>query len=35
VALIRKNGAGKSTSLRLLAKAEAPDRGEVVHNNSV
>jgi len=35
VALIGKNGAGKSTLLRLLAKAEPPDRGEVVHNNSV
>lgn len=35
VALIGKNGAGKSTFLRLLSKAEVPDMGEVVHNHSV
>lgn len=35
IALIGKNGAGKSTLLKLLAKSEPPDRGEVVHNNSI
>lgn len=35
VALIGKNGAGKSTLLRLMAKSEMPDKGEVIHNNSV
>lgn len=35
VALIGKNGVGKSTFLRLLAKTEMPDTGEIVHNNSL
>ena len=35
VAVLGENGAGKSTLLRLLAGAEAPDRGTVWHRGTV
>jgi len=33
--LVGRNGGGKSTLLRLLAKAEEPDRGRVTHSGSL
>ncbi|MCB9251196.1 MAG: ABC-F family ATP-binding cassette domain-containing protein [Flavobacteriales bacterium] len=35
IALIGRNGIGKSTLLRIIAKGEEPDKGEVVHNKLV
>ena len=35
IGVVGRNGGGKSTLLRLLAKAEDPDRGRVTHSGSV
>lgn len=35
IAIMGKNGAGKSTMLRLFSGAELPDRGEVIRNATV
>jgi ATP-binding cassette subfamily F protein uup len=35
IGVVGRNGGGKSTLLRLLAKAETPDRGRVTHGGSV
>jgi len=35
IGVVGRNGGGKSTLLRLLAKSEEPDRGRVTHSGSV
>ncbi len=35
IGVVGRNGGGKSTLLRLLAKAEEPDKGRVTHTSSV
>ena len=33
IALLGKNGIGKSTLLRILGKISQPDQGEILYNN--
>ena len=35
IALIAKNGSGKTTILKILAQQDLPDRGEVVYRKGV